>query len=110
VPSVCPIVRRLRATHDLMRYLRLARSSSLTQWIRQIKLVPKLTVWVRFPSPDQDANAFATAMNPRTPTLSTTLRPAAAYSGFATTNRQRRVVAQRSRAVAQAARRLCRPH
>jgi len=51
VPSACPIVRRLRATHDLMRYLPIARSSSLTQWLRQIKLVPKLTVRVRFLSP-----------------------------------------------------------
>ena len=40
VPSVCPIVRRLRATHDSMQYLRLARSSSLTQWIRQIMKPP----------------------------------------------------------------------
>src|SRR5450756_2533894 len=59
VPSVCPIVRRLRATHDLMRYLRLARSSNLTQWIRQIKLVPKLTVRVRSPSPAPNTKSVA---------------------------------------------------
>jgi hypothetical protein len=44
VPSACPSVRLLTASGGLTRCPRLARASSRTQWIRQIKLVPKLTV------------------------------------------------------------------
>jgi hypothetical protein len=51
VPSACPSDRQLTASRGLRQCSRLARSSDLTQGIRHIKLVPKLTVRVRFPSP-----------------------------------------------------------
>jgi hypothetical protein len=51
VPSACPSAQLLSASRGLTRCPRLARSSCLTRWIRRIKLVPKLTVRVRFPSP-----------------------------------------------------------
>ena len=75
VPSACPSVRLLTASHSLTRCPRLARSSCRTQWIRDIKLVPKLTVRVRFPSPAQHAKSVA-----GTATSTVSLKPVNAHS------------------------------
>jgi hypothetical protein len=63
VPSTCPNPRKLTASHSLTRCPRLARSFSLTRWIRRIKLLPKLTVRVRFPSPAPRTNSVAIHTN-----------------------------------------------
>src|SRR5665647_1189286 len=60
MPSTCPSVRQLTASCRLTRCPLLARSSCLPQRIRRFKLVPKLTVRVRFPLPAPHAKDVAT--------------------------------------------------
>ena len=63
VPYTCPNLRKLTASRGLTRCPPLARSSCRTQRIRHIKLVPKLTVRVRFPSPAPHTKSVAAQSN-----------------------------------------------
>ena len=69
VPLLCPSTRQLTASRGLTRPPRLARSPGLPRGIRHIKLVPKLTVRVRFPSPAPCSNTVAAEPYSRIPVL-----------------------------------------
>ena len=69
VPSTCPNCRQLAVNHGLRQRLPRARAPGPPPSIRRIKLVPKLTVRVRFPSPAPCANAVAAKSNSRFPVL-----------------------------------------
>jgi hypothetical protein len=63
VPSTCPSSWQLTANPGPRRCQHLARSCRAPQSIRHTKLVPKLTVRVRFPSPAPNAKSIAGQAN-----------------------------------------------